>query len=105
MPTTFTWNITHIKCVPSYNGNQNIIYDVIWECIAECDGYKAKSYGSTPIPYVEGAFTPYEQLTKEQVLSWIWATDTTKEGVEMGVQDQLNRVMNPPPPPPKLPWE
>jgi hypothetical protein len=54
---------------------------------------------------VEGeAFTPYDQLTKEQVLGWIWANGVDKDATEAAVAQQIENQINPPIVSPALPW-
>jgi hypothetical protein len=52
----------------------------------------------------EGTFTPYDQLTQQQVLGWCWANGVDKDATEASVQDQLNTQINPTVIQPPLPW-
>jgi hypothetical protein len=53
---------------------------------------------------VQGEFTPYNQLTKDQVLGWIWANGVDKDATEAAVEGQIENQKNPPIVSPKLPW-
>ncbi len=50
------------------------------------------------------AFTPYADLTQEQVLGWIWANGVDKDATEAAVEQQIENQKNPPIVSPKLPW-
>jgi hypothetical protein len=51
-----------------------------------------------------GTFTPYANLTQEQVLGWIWANGVDKASAEAAVQTQIDNQINPPVTSPALPW-
>jgi hypothetical protein len=56
------------------------------------------------VPTPTGTFTPYDQLTQEQVLGWIWDNGVDKDATEAAVQQQLDNQINPPVVTPPLPW-
>jgi len=49
-------------------------------------------------------FTPYADLTQDQVLGWIWANGVDKDATEAAVQQQIDNQINPPVIQPPLPW-
>jgi hypothetical protein len=49
-------------------------------------------------------FTPYNQLTQDQVLGWVWANGVDKAATEAAVEGQIQNQKNPPIVSPKLPW-
>jgi hypothetical protein len=51
-----------------------------------------------------GTFTPYDQLTQEQVLGWCWANGVDKTATEANVQSQIDNQISPPTIQPPLPW-
>jgi hypothetical protein len=54
---------------------------------------------------VEGtSFTPYANLTQDQVLGWIWASGVDKDATEAAVEQQIQNQINPPIVTPPLPW-
>ena len=63
-----SWKILKLECIPNKNGLENVVFHVHYEYIGEktIDGisYSASSYGVIN-------FTPVNELTKEQVFSWI----------------------------------
>lgn len=76
-----------------------------WTCAGVQDTYNASVYSTCGVTYSSGApYTPYAQLTQDQVLSWIWASGVDKAATEAAVQQQINNQINPPVVTPKLPW-
>jgi hypothetical protein len=59
---------------------------------------------SFPLPAEGGAFTPYADLTQDQVLGWCWANGVNKDATEAAVQAQIDNQINPPTIQPPLPW-
>jgi hypothetical protein len=58
------------------------------------------------VTYAAGAtYIPYANLTKEDVLGWIWASGVDKDATEAAVQQQIDTAINPPVITPTLPWE
>lgn len=104
MATTFTWSVTAMNCYPVEQGNADVVFNVHWTCAGTQDTYSASVYSTCQVPYAGGQFTPYEDLTQEEVLGWIWANgvdkDVTEEAVENMIQGQINPAVVTPP----LPW-
>jgi len=70
--------------------------------------YTASIDGNSLFTMQEGTFTPYDQLTQEQVIGWVQA-QLGEQGVanfEANVQGQIDTQVNPPVPPQNtpLPW-
>lgn len=109
MSATFTWSITKMEVVPQLDGETDVVVQATWVCTG-VDGVNGKLYtdaaegtGSFSAPQQGQPFTPYDQLTQEQVLAWIWQT-ISQEKIESGVQGQLNNQINPPVVSLPLPW-
>lgn len=65
-----------MECKVEVEGLSDVVTTIHWEYNATKDidekTYFAESYGVTPVPMPSGNnFTPYEELTKEQVTGWI----------------------------------
>lgn len=73
MALTYTWEIRGLRKAAESNGLNNVILDVHWRKTGVNEnGVSAYFDGSTPLPVpTSDDFTPYEQLTKEQVISWL----------------------------------
>jgi hypothetical protein len=66
--------------------------------------YSGTVYATTSFPVVQGAFTPYADLTLDQVLGWVWANGVDKAATEAAVEGQIEAQRNPPIVAPPLPW-
>jgi len=104
MSATFTWSVTAMDCYPQEDGHTDVVFTVHWTCAGEQDGFNASVYSTCGVPLPEGSFTPYADLTQEQVLGWIWANGVDKATTEAAVQQQIDNKINPPVVTPPLPW-
>jgi hypothetical protein len=99
------WNISQLDVAPTQNDFENVVITAHWEYRHEEDGFTARTYGASSFPSPEGDFTPYNELTKEQVLGWIWTSgNVNKEATEQTVQEKIDIQKNPPIIYPPLPW-
>jgi hypothetical protein len=101
---TFTWNVSAIDCYPQADGETNVAFNVHWQLVGTQDTYNGSVYSTCGVPAPTGAFTPYADLTQDQVLSWIWANGVDKDSAEAAVQAQIDAQINPPVVRPALPW-
>lgn len=65
-----------------------------WRC-NDVDGEHYASVYNVTGWYSNNLNTPYEQLTEEQVLGWIWEK-VDRAAVEAAVADQIELLKNPP---------
>jgi hypothetical protein len=108
--STITWNISAMNCYPQAEGQTNVVFTVHWTCngTQEQDGktYTGSVYATCGVTYAAGStYIPYANLTKEDVLGWIWASGVDKDATEAAVQQQIDTAINPPVITPALPWE
>jgi len=66
--------------------------------------YSGTCYGSASFAAPSGDFTPYEDLTQDQVLGWCFASGVDKTAIEANVSAQIADQINPPVIAPPLPW-
>lgn len=103
--TTITWTVTAMDCYPQEGGETDVVFNVHWTCSGVQDTYSGSVYSTCAVPAPSGgAFTPYADLTQDQVLGWIWANGVDKAATEAAVQQQINNQINPPVVTPPLPW-
>ena len=102
--TTITWSVTAMDCYPQEGGNTDVVFTVHWTCAGTNGTYNASIYSTCSVPAPEGTFTPYAQLTQDQVLGWIWANGVDKMATEAAVEAQIQNQINPPVVTPALPW-
>ena len=58
--------------------------------------YLGTAYGSSTFTAPTGSFTPYPDLSEEQVLDWVWAGGVDKVSIEANVSAQIENQINPP---------
>ena len=76
-----------------------------WTCNGTDGTYNASVYSTCSLPVVQGeTFIPYQDLTLDTVLGWIWANGVDKDATEAAVQTQIDNLINPPVVTPPLPW-
>jgi hypothetical protein len=102
--TTFNWQILSMPAYPQDDGQSDVVFQVNWSCGALEDRLSASSVGSVPVAYTAGTpFTPYNQLTQEQVWGWINPSIDRPE-IEANLQAMIDEQKNPPVVTPPLPW-
>ena len=100
----FTWTVSAIDCYPQADGETNVVFNVHWRLVGTQDTYNGSVYSTCGVPAPTGAFTPYADLTQDQVLSWIWANGVDKDSAEAAVQAQIDAQITPTVVQPALPW-
>ena len=101
---TTTWNINKMVCKISEGALTNVVESIYWEC-KKSDGINEvseKGFCTLAQPN-ENSFTPYDQLTKTQVISWIETTLGTNglNALDVRLSSRLTAkttttVLNPP---------
>ena len=83
MPTTYTLTPTTLVNYPQAEGETDVVFCVIANYVAADGEYTAYWLTTTDVTYVEGTpFTPYADLTQEQVAGWVtsaWTPEQTAE--------------------------
>ena len=105
MPATITWTISQLDCYPQADGHTDVVTTAHWQCTGVQDTFTSQVYSTCSFPPPEGSdFTPYDQLTQDQVLGWIWANGVNQAATEAAVAQQIEMQKNPPTIQPPLPW-
>jgi hypothetical protein len=101
----YTWKISGLDCYPQFDGETDVVFTAYWTVIGTNGNYSGNAYGSVGIPVTEKAgFTPYADLTQEQVLNWCWANGVNKDAVEANIEKQVQDQITPPVVSLPLPW-
>jgi hypothetical protein len=103
MPT-INWIIERLLCKPIEGSNPDVVITADWRCNGTQDQYSGTCYGSCSFQPPSGEFTPYDQLTEQQVLDWCFANGVDKTAIEANVSLQIENQINPPIIAPPLPW-
>ena len=102
---TFTWTVTQMDCYPQAEGQTDVVFTVHWTCAGTQDTYSSSVYSTCGVTYVAGTpYTPFADLTQDQVLGWIWTSGVDQSATEAAVQTQIDNQINPPVVQPALPW-
>ena len=105
MTITNTWNVVQMQAYPEYEGEPDVVFVVHWVLSGTDGTYTGSSYGSVGVSLAEGGtFTPYADLTLDQVLGWVWTNGVDKDAQEAAVAAQIEAQINPPVVTPPLPW-
>lgn len=94
MNAIFNWTITDLDCYSEYQNKNNVVYNVHWRCDGTENNISVFVYGTCVIEILEKLFTPYENLTEQQILNWIWASGIDKTNKENLIQNQINNLKN-----------
>jgi hypothetical protein len=72
MAITYEWDLNSMDVIRQHNDFQNVVCRVVWKCTA-IDGENRKEMIGVQDLATHNLgpdFTPYEELTKEQILTW-----------------------------------
>lgn len=95
MATTFTWTYPRNLCLTE-NGHTNVVKQVFWKCEGT-DGTNTHSFSGVAVLSDPGdPFVEFNELTYQVVDGWVKARVGFAQSVENAVQEQLDRLANPP---------
>jgi hypothetical protein len=101
---TLSWIIERLLVKPTEGTLTDVVITADWRCNGSQDQYSGTCYGSTSFAPPSGDFTPYEDLTQDQVLGWCFANGVDQAAIEANVSQQIQNQINPPVIAPPLPW-
>jgi hypothetical protein len=104
---TTTWSIDWMQAsTQEINGHIEVVLSAGWRLTGVDGEYSASAYSSVTFPQPEegGSYTPYADLTEEQVLGWVWENGVDKDAAEASVTGQVEALVNPSVVTPPLPW-
>jgi hypothetical protein len=103
----YIWKIVQLDCIPSADGQTNVVSTVHWRISATDNINTAEVYGAQPLVFdAKNPFIAYEALTKNQVISWVqeaMGIDAVTR-LQEALDKQLDMIVNPPVVTPPLPW-
>jgi hypothetical protein len=101
---TISWIIERLLVKPTEGTFTDVVITADWRCNGSQDNYSGTCYGSCSFAPPTENFTPYEDLTQDQVLGWCYANGVDKSAIEANVTLQIENQINPPIIAPPLPW-
>lgn len=102
-----TWKIERLDCIPNLDGVKNYAVTAYWRANAEDGDHHASVYGTCSFQVPEQApdtYTPFDKLTEDMVLGWVWMSGVDKDSAEATLAAQIETQKNPPVVAPPLPW-
>jgi len=107
MPNSYSWAVNSMTAYPEVDGKTDVVFQVAWVCSATDGVNNTATYGSVNLTLDPAApFTPYDQLTLDQVLGWVWEI-IGSDGIaaaEAICDAQLTAMAAPATVTPPLPW-
>ena len=107
--TTYTWTVNSMMVMPEQAGESDVVITASYTVTGSGDGYTATFSSIQRFEYTGGSFTPYGDLTEDQVVGWI--KDALGENginsIERNLDAQIEAKKNPPLTPTvlPLPWQ
>ena len=107
MPITYSYSINSMSCYPQYDSEKDVVFQVLWTLTGTTASQTSSYSASTLLPAPQGDdFTPYSELTEEQVIGWV-ETSTDPDylaNAHQWIADDIAAKDNPPVTNPSLPW-
>ena len=101
------WKITKIKVLPQAEGQVDVVTKVAWRASLSESDKTVSEYGDVNLTYIAGSeFTPFEQLSEEQLIGWIKAALGEEEvaAIEANLSGRLQYLLAPTTVEKPLPW-
>ena len=101
---TINWIIERLLVKPTEGSLTDVVITADWRCNGTDGTYSGTCYGSASFAAPTENFTPYEDLTQDQVLGWCYANGVDQAAIEANVTQQIAWQIDPPVISPPLPW-
>ena len=102
--TTINWIIESLLVRKVEGSNTDVVITADWRCNGSQESFSGTCYGSCSFAPPTGSFTPYPDLTQDQVLGWCYANGVDQAAIEANVSLQIANQINPPVVSLPLPW-
>jgi len=101
---SINWIIKQLLVKKTEGELTDVVISANWSCRGSDGTYSAVLTGCTDFAPPTEAFTPYEDLTQDQVLGWCYSNGVDQAAIEANVSAQIADQINPPVIAPPLPW-
>jgi hypothetical protein len=105
MTVVYTKKIDAMQAYKDIDGETDVVFSIMWSLVGEENGFTTSCPATTNVPYIAGqTFTPFSELTKAEVESWIDQYTTLAQmqqyqnSVAFSLLQQQQQVV------PNLPW-
>ena len=99
-----SWIIERLLVKPTEGSLTDVVITADWRCNGTDGTYNGTCYGSASFAPPTENFTPYPDLTEQQVLGWCFSNGVDQSAIEANVTQQIENQINPPVIAPPLPW-
>jgi hypothetical protein len=101
---TLSWIIERLLVRKVEGTYSDVVITADWRCNGietigtgdDAKTYSGTCYGSSSFGPPSGSFTPYPNLTQDQVLGWCFNSGVNKTAIEANVNKQIADQINPP---------
>ena len=122
MTNIYKWFVTNLDCYPEKDSQQNVVFKIYYYveafsdqtyAVTQADGEQTSAYyqsttcGEANVIYVaSSSFTPFNQLTQDQVIGWIKESlgQSGVDAIIAKLDAEINAKINPSIANPALPW-
>ena len=107
MTTVYQWTIQALDCKPEEDGKTNVVVTAHWSVSATDGTNSAGVYGTQTFTLTgESAFTPFEDLTQDQVVGWVQESMgiDAVTALQENLDSQIENKINPPIVTKSAPW-
>lgn len=98
----YIWSIYLLDCLPHEEGYDKVVKTIHWGYTCNASGYTSYSYGTVSLPAPVEAFTPFDELTEDKVITWLTqnlSMESLQNSLIRQIEDQINPpILNLPPP-------
>ena len=101
---SINWIIKQLLVKRTEGSLSDVVVTANWSCRASDGTFSAILTGCTEFAPPTGSFTPYPDLSEQQVLDWCYANGVDKTAIEANVTAQIENQINPPVVVLPLPW-
>lgn len=100
----YTFIIYQLDCIPNNGELQKIVQNIHWSYVlTDNDDNFVKTYGMTSLELPNEYFTPFEELTEQKVIDWLYQKVNIEE-LNNKLINELDLKKNPPIINLKPPW-
>jgi hypothetical protein len=74
MAVTYDWGVETIEMYEEYNGLENVVYRVVWKCVATSDtGVQKDQIGvvDLDLPTTSTGYVSIAELPRAQIVDWV----------------------------------
>jgi len=105
MSISYTWSVQNMSSQVQLDGYTDVVVEVAWSCTGNDGTYYAAISGLTRVTFDSSStYTPYADLTEEQVLTWVYSSGVDEASVQAQIDNQIELQINPPIVMLPLPW-